>query len=154
MIIGFTGTRRGMTLAQKHGVERLLLLMDVARSSEKRVCGPVTEVHHGDCLGADEEFHNLVLRILPGAKIVVHPPIEIKHRAFCLGDVVEDEKPYIERNHDVVNASDVVIGAPAQAQEQRRSGTWATIRYARLNSKLIQEVPPQGRQFQAGESLT
>ena len=47
MIIGFTGSRKGMTGEQAAVVMRLLL--------------SATEGHHGDCVGADEQFHEMCM---------------------------------------------------------------------------------------------
>jgi len=44
--LGFTGTQRGMTPDQLEGVAEVV----AAFSS-------VTSAHHGDCVGADAEFH-------------------------------------------------------------------------------------------------
>jgi hypothetical protein len=33
----------------------------------------ITEVHHGDCVGADTEFHKLIRHLFPKAKIISHP---------------------------------------------------------------------------------
>ena len=33
----------------------------------------ITEAHDGDCVGADTQFHNLVRRLFPDAKVVAQP---------------------------------------------------------------------------------
>ena len=43
MIIGFTGTQLGMSRQQKVSVMKAMVDLDI------------TELHHGDCLGADSE---------------------------------------------------------------------------------------------------
>jgi hypothetical protein len=43
MIIGFTGTRYGMTDKQKSSLQSILSKLET-----------ITEVHHGDCIGAEE----------------------------------------------------------------------------------------------------
>ncbi len=94
MIVGFTGTRRGMTERQLKALESHL--------------GPitVTEAHHGDCLGADKQFHDMIRRLKPNARVIIHPPSNPSHRAFCEGDVLCEERGYLERNHDIVDACD------------------------------------------------
>jgi hypothetical protein len=88
--------------------------------------------HHGDCVGADRQAHIMVRALYgPSALIVVHPPIDSKKRAFSAGDIIRERKPYIERNHDIVDDSHYLLAAPLLPEEQQpRSGTWETWRYA------------------------
>jgi hypothetical protein len=130
--VGFTGTRHGMTDAQKATVYRLL------RERES------TWVHHGDCIGADDQFHDLAKTA--GHKVMLHPPEKRDLRAFRLGDDVAFEKPYLDRNRDIVNASAVLIAAPAEDEEQPKGGTWYTIRYARQRGCKVIIVWPDGSQ--------
>lgn len=83
--------------------------------------------HHGDCIGADVDFHRLAR--LNGLKVHGHPPINPSKRAWCEFDEIEEEKEYIDRNHDIVRAVDFMIACPQGFKEELRSGTWATIRY-------------------------
>jgi len=85
------------------------------------------EFHHGDCVVADETICNLVKSTL---FIVCHPPINSSKRAFCEADVMLPEKPYLERNRNIVDAVEILIAFP-DGPERIRSGTWSTIRYAR-----------------------
>ncbi len=122
-IVGFTGTRQGMTRLQRQLVESLLVLH------------PPKETHHGDCKGSDAQFHRIVCDQTT-ASIIIHPPLDKKYRAFCAadetrGDKILPEKSYLERNQDIVNASKIIIAAPKELLEQQRSGTWSTIRRAR-----------------------
>jgi predicted Rossmann fold nucleotide-binding protein DprA/Smf involved in DNA uptake len=50
----------------------------------------------------------------------------------------------LDRNHDIVGACDVLIAAPRQPKEIRRSGTWATVRYADQFGRVIALVVPDG----------
>jgi hypothetical protein len=86
------------------------------------------EVHHGDCMGADADFHDLADNEC--LDIVIHPPIDDSKRAFCSSSDVREPKPYLDRNHDIVNETRVLIACP-NGRESPRSGTWATVRYAR-----------------------
>jgi hypothetical protein len=67
-----------------------------------------------------------------GIRIVIHPPTDPKKRAFCKGAAeIREPKPYLDRNHDIVDeGSGLLIAAPFQEEEILRSGTWATVRYA------------------------
>jgi hypothetical protein len=128
MNVGFTGTRRRPTDFQER---RLLELLFYLVDKEK-----ADVLHHGDCVGSDALAHLLAVRA--GFRhIVIHPPTITMHRAYAdrlatppLGTTVETVKPYLTRNHDIVDASQVMIAVP-RGDELPRSGTWATVRYAR-----------------------
>lgn len=100
-----------------------------------------TELHHGDCVGADAEAAEIAREL--GVAIVVHPPDDPKLRAFSgrFGDTVHDPRPYLERNRAIVDATEVLIAAPAK-RAGARSGTWATIRYARARSRTTRILEP------------
>src|SRR5262245_4866519 len=100
--------------------------------------------HHGDCVNSDEEFHQVAtyFRALVGNPLIhVHPPTNPKKRAFCKGDVIYTEAPYLKRNRNIVAMSDVLIATP-HGPEEVRSGTWATIRYAKQKGIPIHIVYP------------
>lgn len=128
--VGFTGTREGMTQPQRTKVYRLL-----------RELAP-TWAHHGDCIGADDQFHELAR--LAGAKIMLHPPEKPDLRAFRIGDYTAEEKHYLERNRDIVDACEVLIATPKESTPQYRGGTWYTIGYARLQGHKTVIVWPDG----------
>lgn len=121
--IGFTGTQKGMTSHQKSNVREMLIRLTTGFN--------ITEAHHGDCIGADAEFHGILREVAPQIPITIHPPENESKRAFCTGTTVLEAKPYLERNHLIVNSIDILIAAPGEMEEQIRSGTWATVRYAR-----------------------
>jgi len=131
--VGFTGARQGMTEYQKNTVKNLLM------------AGQPTEFHHGDCVGADADAH--VLAVRAGIKTVGHPPDISDNRAFCGVNILRETKPYLDRNHDIVDETDLLIACPMRAEEVRRSGTWATVRYARKLGRMILIVYPSGRMF-------
>ena len=41
--------------------------------------------------------------------------------------------------------SDILIATPKEKEEQLRSGTWATIRYAKKTKKIVFLVYPDGK---------
>jgi hypothetical protein len=84
--------------------------------------------HHGDCVGADAEAH--VIATVLGFETVVHPPKNEKLRAFCKGDLILEPRDYLARNHQIIDATDLLFAVP-DGPETKRSGTWSTIRYAR-----------------------
>ena len=118
MIVGFTGTRRGMTENQKSLVRDKLIVLKA------------TEVHHGDCVGADTELNAIAKEL--NIRTVAHPPTADKYRAFCKTNETRAPKPYLARNRDIVAACKYLIVAPHGYKELLRgSGTWATMRIAR-----------------------
>ena len=125
--IGFTGTEEGMTELQKVKLSNYL----------RQYSG---DFHHGDCVGADEEAHQIAMEL--GYKIVVHPPINSKKRAFCVEGNVLSRKEYLIRNRDIVYSSDVLVATPKEREEILRSGVWATVRFARkIGKKLVMIYP-------------
>jgi hypothetical protein len=96
-------------------------------------------LNHGDCKGGDEEAHTIWRSFGLEACMRIYPPTDAKHRAFCgVGpmDIMMPERPYILRNHCIVEDSDKMYICPNGMNEVTRgSGTWATFRYAkgRLN---------------------
>lgn len=120
MKIGFTGTLAGMVEIQWKKVWSIL------KDNNPE------EGHHGCATGADSEFHEICRSL--GIPIIGHPPINeekmmvikpIEFLRLC------KPQPYIVRNHDIVDETDRLIGCPKSRHEELRSGTWATIRYAR-----------------------
>ena len=67
MKVGFTGTRHGMTLGQRSAFAHWAFFQR-ARDT------PMTEFHHGACLGADEHAAVIVSEeAVPHPRIVAHP---------------------------------------------------------------------------------
>ena len=128
--VGFTGTQKGMTRAQAAVLSDLL-------------SGRAAWLHHGDCIGADAQAHDIAKA--RGYLLACHPPANPSKRAYCKGfDRFYPEKDYIPRNHDIVDATDELIATPAQFQEELRSGTWATVRYARKQRKRVTIIHRDG----------
>ena len=116
MILGVTGSRDGGGFKRQGKFFQFLCNNNVSG------------LHHGDCIGWDEECHEICAHY--GIKIVMYPPIEDRYRAFCKGGDRMPPKPYLDRNKDIVNAVDFLIAAP-DGPERQRSGTWSTVRYAK-----------------------
>jgi len=127
MIGAFTGTQLGMTLGQR--VVFALTLRDLC----------ITELHVGDCVGADAEATRIAQAV--GVATVCHPPVRPVKRAFTEGHKeVLPARDYLERDRDMVDAAAVLIAAPA-GPERNRSGTWYTVRYARGRDKPVVLIP-------------
>ena len=115
--VGFTGTRKGMNDRQQYQLTAILnwLLLDADLL--------VGELHHGAGPGvngqpsADQQAAQIAIKV--GWVAVAHPPAEKTAAAM------------LARNVEVVDAVKLLIAAPETDVEVRRSGTWATIRYAR-----------------------
>jgi hypothetical protein len=111
------------------------------RDAFSKIKGPWA-FHHGDCVGSDAEAHDIAHEF--GAAIIIHPPSNPDKRAFKNPGPRRIPKPYLERNKDIVNECDVLIGMPKEHEEQLRSGTWSTIRYARKQGKPLRVIAPDG----------
>lgn len=126
MTLGFTGTQEGITLKQFDAIARYLAELNP------------DQFRHGDCIGADETAHYIALSI--GIPVVIHPPSNPKKRAHCPFADLLSEKPYLDRNRDIVDASQFMLACPKETKEQLYSGTWSTIRYAKkrkVNGRVL-----------------
>jgi hypothetical protein len=103
--VGFTGTRQGMSHEQKMQL-RLLL---------RSILGGTKTFNHGGAIGADRQAASLVKLFVPRVDAVCFPA----------------GRDPLGRNRKIVAASQILIAAPATDEEIIRSGTWATVRYAR-----------------------
>lgn len=113
--VGFTGTQHGMTSPQLRTLAELLI---------------ACKFHHGDCLGADAQAHGIARQL--GCQLYIHPCTLREKRAFCTpAFVVYPPRAPLKRNEDIVDTTSWLIAAPGQDVEVMRSGTWATIRFAR-----------------------
>ena len=128
--IGFSGTRKGMTSRQLDVVTELL-----------RTRRPAW-LHHGCCLGADEQTHGIARAL--GIAIEGHPPSDSRLRAFLECDRLHKPVAYLRRNRAIVEAVSELIAAPLGVKEELRSGTWSTVRLARMKQRLVTIVWPDG----------
>jgi len=140
MKVGFTGSRHGMTGHQRMVLARFVEDHSFLTFQEKYI----QEFHHGDCIGADEQAHSAVRQYHSTCKIVVHPPSIITVQAYCVGDESREPKPYLERNRNIVDETDMLIATPNTDYERQRSGTWSTVRYARSQGKQVTIIYPDG----------
>lgn len=133
MKLGFTGSRHGTSSPQSTALSVLLRSLNV------------TECHHGCCIGADSQFHDMARLLHPTATIVGHPPEDrrLENRGLdCT--VMLAPLPYDQRNWKIVEACDMLIATPSTMTEIMRSGTWQTVRFARRQRKPIVLVLPDG----------
>ena len=135
MNIGFTGSRHGMTDAQRAAFG-VLVTFDYQ---------PSTFVH-GSCQGADVEAAAIVRHVQRLCRIASRPgPDGDPHQVDSgVDDVKLPGKTHFARNRDIVDGCDVLIACPCDMTEQPRGGTWYTVGYARKNGKCVIIVWPDG----------
>jgi hypothetical protein len=151
MILGFTGTLRGMTAEQK-------------TVAELRIAGLRPSVFiHGGASGADTDAHHIVVHRLPPNSlphtIEIYPedsPLRRRHRYWQRPEhriaakasgrdfIVHEAGKPLARNLIIVQRCDHLLATPDSREEKLRSGTWATIRYARKAGKPHTIIWPDG----------
>ena len=119
MVIGFTGTRNGMSAAQRRQFGDVIAWL--IRACEARL-EPIS-FHHGAAPGADTEAAEIAAAApyVQIIKVVPHPA----------------GRDPLARNRDIARLCSLLIAAPDRDQEEQRSGTWATIRYARAEGRPV-----------------
>lgn len=137
MIIGFTGTREGMSPVQKEVVAHLLKTIEMKAF--------IDHVSHGDCVGADADFDEIAEKM----NIVrwVYPsniPSMRAHTEEHGATIITEPGPPLERNVMITAGARYLIACPKTADEQVRSGTWHAVRCARKNKTTIYIVYPDG----------
>ena len=146
MKIGFTGTREGLSEMQETALEYFL---------EK---WPITEFHHGCCLGADAEAHGIAfLRDIPiHAHPAKNPSLRMSYDDYRSAIIIHPKATYLERNRAIVDSTDILIACSKQDKEPpsyrgRPGGTWYTIRYARKQKHTIYILYPLAEVIQKEE---
>lgn len=128
-ILGFTGTRGGITRQQKEAV--IWYLLEAA------------QLHHGDCIGADEQAQALALNL--SVDCYAYPGLMDRYWAKTDGNlVVYDRQPELERDRKIAAVCDRLLACPGIYTEEARSGTWATCRYGHAAGKPVIVVYPDG----------
>jgi len=112
--IGFTGTRKGMTDAQRDTLTNLLTI--------EMAYGDVNTFHHGCEEHADREAAKIAKAL--GFRVIGHPGPGSIADGMQDCDEVRQLLPYLERNRVIVDSSSVLYAAPSSYVEQQRSGTW------------------------------
>lgn len=130
--VGVTGTRTGMTEAQKRK------FLEVLRT------GDFTHWHHGLCVGVDCQTHELMREYFPEVHIVGHPPVKTGLKGEVECDALREPKSHFARNRDIVNETGGLIVVPYQMEWQPNGGTWYTHDYAVKTGKPVLIVWPDG----------
>ena len=132
MKVGMTGTRFGLTEPQFEAFQHVIPWINV------------TEFHHGDCVGADAEIATYLREYHPTIRIISRPCTITKARAYTPADETHDPIEPLVRNRLIVDSVDLMFAFPGKMMEQQRSGTWATIRYARKQGVTLAIFWPDG----------
>jgi hypothetical protein len=120
VIVGFTGTREGMSDSQKR---QLAYILSVLKHADLHVCRDTLFID-GDCPdGADREAR--AMAVSAGYQTDPHPPKEWT------------AKELLARDRVIAGKCHVMIAAPRTDKEEIRSGTWATVRYTREAGKPV-----------------
>lgn len=138
IILGFTGSRKGMTVAQRSAFNGLL------------ISAGMKTFLNGAAIGADREALE-VIKQYPKVVVELYPG-DRRQELYAVdyaidrgsGVILHAPLPYLHRNRIIANRCDYLIATPEQAVETRRSGTWATIRYAQDAGKKISIIEPDG----------
>lgn len=141
--IGITGTQSGV-LPEQYDALREIFLTYLSDPDQR-----IVVIHHGCCIGVDSQAHRLAYALDPKAdvlKTVLHPPDNVSKMDISLNPasvlVTHPPYPYLQRNHHIVQAVDVLIAIPGEDDEVLRSGTWSTVRYARkVNCPVVLLTP-------------
>lgn len=129
--IGITGSRIGLTHMQEYWV---LNFLD---------CNVANNLHHGDCVGADDRV--AILFSQRGSYIIAHPGSSPSMRAHCVvNDLILPTSYNLLRNRRIVDSSELMLAFPPSPLEIPRSGTWYTILYAKKQYVPITVVNPDG----------
>lgn len=128
MRIGFTGTSTKTLSAYQ--------LSELVSFFARR---PKAVLVHGGCVGADNTADAVAARM--GLDRVVYPAKGVAANKRVLFEtlrartgsrvtIMAPDAP-LERNKTIVKMSDLLLAMPGSATEVLRSGTWATVRFAR-----------------------
>lgn len=136
--VGVTGSQGGLTIEQqaKAGV-KLAWFWSLG----------ATELHHGDCVGVDQQVAEMAMVI--GYRLICHPPYNSAKRAFVPSAFEWPRAGYLERDKEIVDNVDVLLGFPGTEVEIVRSGTWFTVRYARSIGRSRYIYGPSGIEIEA-----
>lgn len=137
VILSFSGTEDGIqSEPQERNFKRIVSRIE-----------PV-EFHHGCCIGWDEEAHNIIVEMYGDKVLIVgHPPlntIKMAKKLTAPRMIMRKPKEYLVRDKQMAIEGDILVACPKQLEEVIRSGTWATVRYAKALKKIVYVIFPTG----------
>ena len=136
--VGFTGTRKGMNDRQ---LDQLAVMLDALRDPRSyQDGGSQNPFHFGGAPGADLQARKVAKPLSYGIEWHPSPGVDLAtlvQKGYAdvqelLAEKWHEVFPPLVRNHHIVDAVQMLLAAPHTDIEELRSGTWATIRYARL----------------------
>jgi hypothetical protein len=134
MKISVTATRIGLTTKQSKAAVMLL-----------RKLKPDILIH-GAANGGDSELHDLAK--LMGINVEVYPAVgvasNVNNLHYVDGDVIHFPAAPLVRNKTMIDAASITLAFPGEMYEVLRSGTWASIRYARSKGTTLYIIYPNG----------
>lgn len=135
--IGLTGNREFPTQEQ----------VTIFCSLLNTLTGNTVTFHHGGCIGSDETMHHLIHHYYPNCIIHLYPSTfkDMWGIQPDEADWSQEPKKALERDLDIVNASEILIALSPTEEEILRSGTWATLRYMKKANKPFIIIPPTGK---------
>jgi hypothetical protein len=149
MKVGFTGTRNGMTPAQRATFSQLVLDLK-----------PTTFIH-GACTGSDEEAVYIVadlreegchIRARPGKNSAGNTDLQSAD-AVNISDEAAPVETHFARNRKIVADCDVLIATPMHMQRQPHGGTEYTIACGLKAGKRVLIILPDGSLCHTGDQL-
>jgi predicted Rossmann fold nucleotide-binding protein DprA/Smf involved in DNA uptake len=141
MILGFTGPRIGLTNAQRSELPAAYKALSA------------TTLLVGGAPGSDEEMITWAISnrdALATVQIEIYPASEDRYRYWKrylhqgLIEILHQVDAPLTRNWIIVARCDHLLAASQTDKEKQRSGTWATIRYARKAGKPHTIIWPDG----------
>lgn len=130
--IGITGTRKGANKVQQIAISQKLK--------------GVSHFHHGCAVGVDIKAAQMAHN--SGIYVVGHPGMDVhgnvRSNITNFDNHTEEPLPFLQRNRIIVDASNLMLAVPKDMQEERRSGTWYTVRYCRTVNKPLIILWPDG----------
>lgn len=141
MKVGVTATAEGLTPEQELGLAALLVQLGDGDDW----------LLHGCCIGGDAQLWEIARHRL-GWRTHGHPGRGLTDpaRAITFDDLLDPvpstKTPELTRNRLIVARSEVLLVGPSGYREKRRSGTWATYRYAVAAGLPLIIVYPDGTQ--------
>ena len=131
--LSVTGTRQGTTDVQHSRLSDIIALC--------RVRG-FGVFHDGDCVGVDVQA--VEIAFAHGYHCVGHPSTASTRAYFIGRHEMRGPMSPLERNRVMVDECDLLVACPKEFNEIMRSGTWATIRYAKKIGRKIIFAYPDG----------
>lgn len=130
-VIGFTGTRNGMTQQQRN---LIITLIKVARMKAKHLVVGL----HGDCVGADADFDELCKKA--GIETWSRPCNYPNMRAYTKSKQIAEVTNPMARNREIVKQCSVLLACPPTEEELEKGGTWKTIRMGRKRQRRDKDL--------------